>query len=650
MKKVLLLLSSVLTGVGLLSAASTDTAPVGKTQLEKCSIELTPSQLSGLKTNAPTRGDEPYLDFTYAGEPVNAYSYPNVSSGYIYLAMKIPVADQTPYIGAQITGVTFYSPTTQFNINPVKSASVFVTDNLSSAPEQTTEANLSSSGFGENFVELDQPFTITGEKAIFVGYRFKYVANSYYIVADENPTDAQTCLFANVAKETDTPSLLNVADQIGSLCISARISGDNLPMNLLSIRALAIPEYVAPGSPFEFHATVKNMGANTIQSAKFKAILGENEYTSDYSFSKTLEIGEERLIKISNIPNTTEGVFKVAVSPLSANDVPVENPETFNSASSSFNSELTRPVVIEEGTGNWCQFCPRGIVMMEYFKENYPDWVLIAVHGGNTEPMFVPGYGEWLNKYAAAFPAAMANRYMNVDIAGDIASYYTPIYNYFNSTPGYVTPSIEAATTEDGTSVDVTAKSNFIFDTEVKHYLSLVIVEDNVGPYAQQNYYYKRNELPQWNDIPSGTKIKYNEVARAILPDLDAFPAQIEKNVEYSYTANMPLSYTYGKKPNSRAGTEINPQNARVIALVTNSVTGAIVAACQTPIYCTGVKGAVSDNVNVSVNVEAGSIVVNGADNFSVYTLDGRQVSSKDVPAGIYIVKTEGKSFKVMVK
>lgn len=654
MKKTLLILSSILVGSGLVSAASFGTSPNSTSQFEKCGIELTPSQVSDIRANAPTRSeDESFLDFSYAGDVYTAYSMNNISSGYVYLAVKIPVEDQTPYIGAQIKGVTIYSPTNQSYTNPIKTAKVFVTDDMSQAPAETTTVSLSSSGFGANYVELEQPFTINGDKPIFIGYRFKYAVGTYYVVVDGIPvaSGAPTCLVAAVSSETATPTFSNYSDEMGSLCLRARIFGDNLPTNLISVNSFEIPEYIAPDKDFTFKATVKNMGCNAVGSAQFKETVGENEYSTDYEFASPLGVGEQRSIELKNIPNNTPGVFTVSLTPVSANGVTIEDPATLTSASSSFTSDLSRTVVVEEATGNWCQYCPRGIVMMEYLKETYPDWVLIAVHGGSTsEPMQVPGYKEWLNKYVPGFPYAIANRSAEVDVAADNASYYTPIQDYFESIPGYITPSIEAFTSDDGESIEVTAKTNFIFDTDVKHNLSLVIVEDNVGPYGQANYYYHKAGLPQWYDIPSGTKILFNEVARAIIPDIDAYPDQIVKDNEYSYSTTMPLSYTYGKQPDNKAGTVINPENARVVALVTNAVSGSIVGACETSVNVTGVKGAVSDDVKVSVSVESGSIIVKGADDFTVYTLDGRQVSAKDVPAGIYIVKTEGKSFKVMVR
>ena len=42
-----------------------------------------------------------------------------------------------------------------------------------------------------------------------------------------------------------------------------------------------------------------------------------------------------------------------------------------------------RVTVVEEGTGTWCGWCVRGIVALEYMRENYPDkFIGIGVHYG----------------------------------------------------------------------------------------------------------------------------------------------------------------------------------------------------------------------------------------------------------------------------
>ena len=69
--------------------------------------------------------------------------------------------------------------------------------------------------------------------------------------------------------------------------------------------------------------------------------------------------------------------------------------------------EPMHKVVIEEGTGQWCGYCPMGILSFEYLKEIYPDqFIGIAVH--NNDNMMVDEYDAGL--HFSQFPLGYANR------------------------------------------------------------------------------------------------------------------------------------------------------------------------------------------------------------------------------------------------
>ena len=69
--------------------------------------------------------------------------------------------------------------------------------------------------------------------------------------------------------------------------------------------------------------------------------------------------------------------------------------------------------VMEESTGTWCGYCPRGIATIEYLKETYGDrFIAISLHGsGSTvDPMAMPD-SEYLNYVSSgSFPGALLNR------------------------------------------------------------------------------------------------------------------------------------------------------------------------------------------------------------------------------------------------
>ena len=68
-----------------------------------------------------------------------------------------------------------------------------------------------------------------------------------------------------------------------------------------------------------------------------------------------------------------------------------------------------RKVVLEEGTGTWCQWCPRGAVMMDFMHDKYPVLAIpIAVH--NADPMKVTVYDTGMGGQISGYPSGLVDR------------------------------------------------------------------------------------------------------------------------------------------------------------------------------------------------------------------------------------------------
>ncbi|MBO4801640.1 MAG: hypothetical protein J5545_07225 [Bacteroidaceae bacterium] len=75
-----------------------------------------------------------------------------------------------------------------------------------------------------------------------------------------------------------------------------------------------------------------------------------------------------------------------------------------------------RKTVVEEFTGTWCMWCPRGAAGLKRIRAEYPDdAVVMAIHGGNSsEPMQVSAFNNQMNSISG-FPSAHVNRYRTTD-------------------------------------------------------------------------------------------------------------------------------------------------------------------------------------------------------------------------------------------
>lgn len=73
-------------------------------------------------------------------------------------------------------------------------------------------------------------------------------------------------------------------------------------------------------------------------------------------------------------------------------------------------------VVGEEGTGTWCQWCPRGAVFMDYMHDSYAGfWAGIAVHNGNNEPMKLAEYDTPFSGFLSGYPGVLVERGTEID-------------------------------------------------------------------------------------------------------------------------------------------------------------------------------------------------------------------------------------------
>lgn len=642
MKKQLLFASSLIFAVGSIFAGSINIGPSVKAQKPANDRQL---------VRTAEEGQEGFINFGYAEAVSSAYSLNNVSTGnVIYLAFEIPVADQAELIGAKITGINITTGSSDAGTNKITTVNAFVTDDISSRipTSKLTKGTLSSTAYGENYVALNNPVEITGEKPLYVGYNFSY-KKCYYIPVDEVPLSQsnKTCLIGVASSVSATPEFANYVDQIGSVCISARVEGDNLPKDKMTIKAVYAPDY----QPFSnnscfYYAKLKNEGSNAIRELVVNTSIS-NGSTSEKSITLDNPVypGQTANVELKDITNNAEGVYTLTSKVVSANGVAIENPVEFETCLTSYNEGAApRVPVIEEATGNWCGYCPRGIVMMETLAEHFPDWVRIAVHSSNNDPMIASTYQAFINTYISGFPSALINRAMFVEDMSDNVSYYQEIDDYFASFDSYCDINFTDNTVaEDNKSVHVATTTKFSCDSDITHMLSFALVEDNVGPYYQTNYYAGGSFGPcgGWENEGQSVSTIYNDVARYLksFPGIKNSIAEVKKNNEEEYELNLPINTIKG-------------DNFRLVAMVTNAYTGEIINAKQIELSKNGagVNDIMQDAKNVTISVVNGAIVVNGAANVAVYTLDGRRVNANDLNRGVYVVKADGIAKKVMVK
>lgn len=186
-----------------------------------------------------------------------------------------------------------------------------------------------------------------------------------------------------------------------------------------------------------------------------------------------------------------------------------------------------KKVFVEEGTGTWCQWCPRGAVYMDYMAHNYEGYFVgIAVHNG--DPMTDPTYDTGIGALISGYPSALVNRGADIDPSAIEEPFLSEI-QVPQSVDMALATTYNAATSE----ITLTVTSTIATAISGNWKLLAVLSEDHVtgtgSGYNQSNAYAGGNNgvmggyeaLP--NPVPAAQMI-YDHVGRTILPSFEGMP------------------------------------------------------------------------------------------------------------------------------
>ena len=660
MKKTLIMLSALAVGLGSMAATGAEKTEirVGGASFDNCVRYQKPAE----PRQAQTRADEEmsYV-FTYAQDIYSAATVANEAgtaaikkvAGSVCFELREETIKELA--GNKITDIIFYSPTTQSQTNPITNGIVWISTDLSQTPTVRKGSKISSTGFGLNTITLDEPYELTeGSGPLYIGFTVMLPSTVvYFIPIDGVATDENNCIvgYANSVLEQPT-NWQNLAPDYGSACISIKVVGDNLPTNKVQVVSSSIPDHANTDEAFTYQLTIRNKGANEISKVTVATTVGDRTDSSEIELSKAIASSESTTIDVDVPGIVTPGLYLVESCVTKLNDG-VDNGNADSKVRGSLSvygagEGYDQMVVLEDATGTWCGWCPAGIEMLKVAREKYADKIIpIGVHYGDD--MAINSYAGFLSAYVSGYPTVVVNRSFTVGPTSysstQMNSVLKSIINKATAVKSYADLDLYVKSSEDQTQAEVVVSSEFIFDTQVPHYYSFVIIEDGVGPYDQTNYYAggSNGTMGDWSkSSESSISTIYDDVAVYYdrYPGIEgSIPSNLKKETKYWYDTKLPLSAVTG-------------ENYRVVALLTNAMNGVIVNAAIAD--CNKSNSAVKDitdtNAQISVKGGKGEIIVSGAQKVNVYTLDGRKASTTGLTPGLYIVKADGKSAKVMVK
>lgn len=311
-----------------------------------------------------------------------------------------------------------------------------------------------------------------------------------------------------------------------------------------------------------------------------------------------------------------------------------------------------RKVVVEEGSGTWCQYCVRGIVGMKKMQERYPD-TFIGIVSHSNDPMETASYNMLHSQFfSSGLPNCVMNRKKTLVLD---PSFELLEEAYLQEcAPTNVGIQIEASfTTEATEEISMTATTTFGFSQEDAAFrIAFVLIENDVtgtdSKYAQANAYSKYcgsevagmpmdgfEELPY---LVPAEDMAYENVARGIyksyLGTLNSIPTIVEKGTEYKY------SYLIDKATLQNANISQKKQLEAIVLLI-DSHTGEIVNADKAKVSTPSTNGIKKSGTTFPVvRVSHYRISVEGThEEPHVFTLDGREVPNKNLPKGVYLIE-----------
>ncbi|MFN8395034.1 MAG: Omp28-related outer membrane protein [Bacteroidia bacterium] len=298
-------------------------------------------------------------------------------------------------------------------------------------------------------------------------------------------------------------------------------------------------------------ATVRNLGVTAITSFDLgytynsgsgnTSITGVNipslgSQIVTFTTPVTLATGTNNLVvTVSNVngagqdgdPNDDQGTRAVSISAVPAAD---------------------KIVVGEEGTGTWCQWCPRGAVYMDYMHDTYDGyWAGIAVH--NQDPMTMTDYDGPFSGFLSGYPGCLVERGTEIDPSDLEHDFLQKIQ---------VAPTaalVNGAVWNSGTrQLDVSVTYNFSGSANQNWKVLCVLTEDSVtgttALYAQSNAYSNNAVGPMggFENLPASVpaaQMNYNHVARALTPNFGGFngftgPVNSGAIHTFNYSFNLP--------------------------------------------------------------------------------------------------------------
>ncbi len=326
------------------------------------------------------------------------------------------------------------------------------------------------------------------------------------------------------------------------------------------------------GTTTAIEGTFTNVGSSMITEFSVEANIAGTA-TPVSMDNLNLASGESMTFSIDDNFSMPEGDTDVSIEIMSVNGGTFDDEDVCNDGESRrINAVAPAPhkkVLVEEATGSWCGWCPRGTVAMDRLASKYPDnFVGIAVHTNDPmeDEVYSPGFGN------DNFPSAKADRTDWIDPGFGTME---PAVLEQAQIPVVATLLNGAAWDPATRELQITLTVNAIDEISTGHKINIALTEDDVSGtgsnWAQVNYYSSQtNNIDlvdingvNWRELPDPvTDIDYDHVARAILAPFEGMEDSFTETLATGGFEIFTFTYTIPE--------DFNEDKMHVVSIITN--------------------------------------------------------------------------------
>ena len=453
-----------------------------------------------------------------------------------------------------------------------------------------------------------------------------------------NPADAWQTISVSLANYAEAADVKIIFRHTDNGLWATGVAIDNVTVfalmeNTANFTEITSGLFAEIDSEIEVSGIIKNMGANPITSADISWTAGSQ---SGSATIEDLNIGTFQTYEFTHPDLVSIGSENVTVE-VTINTVNGVDSANITNATQSFTVVPllflpVRKVFIEEATGTWCGWCPRGAVNMDFMDETYPNSIEVAVHNG--DPMKNTTYDNGIGTQIGGYPSGLVDRaYVDID-----PSDFEAAYLLRKDVQAIVSVGVEIDFNHSTRVLNATITATFAANFDNANFrINSVLVEDNVtgvgSGWSQTNYYAGGANGPMggYENLPatvSASQMVYRHVGRQIFGGwsgtANSIPSIIVAGDEYSYTYTYTIPTTY----------DIN--EITVVGLVIDQSSGVIMNAEESEKVLSaeelaklGFDFKLYPNPAISESNVALTIIKSGNVSYVVYDMSGKQVAAE---------------------